>query len=163
MTGYRCTAACLASATLLLSARSTESMALPKGALHSAESSTPASNPSPLRSRREVIASNFRDAAALAAAIPFLAGAPLPARALKEKNDALCATGFFTNIAQYRCTDIGNILDEGKSPALTQSEEVKLDSLMAKFGEITLDDGGKVADATSSKKENAGEEKKGGK
>ena len=58
---------------------------------------------------------------------------PKTAHAVKPANEALCGTGFFTNIAQYRCTDIGDISDEGKSRKLSQEETSSLDSLMGKF------------------------------
>ncbi|CAJ1899893.1 unnamed protein product [Cylindrotheca closterium] len=57
-----------------------------------------------------------------------------PALALKERNEALCGTGFFTNIAQYMCTDIGDISDEGKSRKVTDSELSSMDSLLGKLG-----------------------------
>ena len=34
-----------------------------------------------------------------------------PAFALKERNEVLCSTGFFTNVGAWYCTDIGNIGD----------------------------------------------------
>jgi len=59
--------------------------------------------------------------------------APKPANALKDRNEQLCKTGFFTNIAQYYCTDIGNISDEGVSKGPSTEEADKMDSLMSKF------------------------------
>lgn len=61
-----------------------------------------------------------------------------PAWALKPNNEALCGTGFFTNIAQYKCTDIGDISDEGQSRKTTAEEESRLDGLMSKFGDLDL-------------------------
>ena len=61
-----------------------------------------------------------------------------PALALKPNNEALCGTGFFTNIAQYKCTDIGDISDEGKSRKTTAEEDSRMDSLMSKFGVLDL-------------------------
>lgn len=61
-------------------------------------------------------------------------GNPQPAMALKERNEALCGTGFFTNIALYKCTDIGDISDEGKSPPLSTTEEGSMQSLLGKMG-----------------------------
>jgi hypothetical protein len=87
----------------------------------------------------------------------------MPANALKERNEALCATGFFTNIGQYfndkkvsfpffsivtltfkstpstiagqwYCTPIGNIADEGQSGVLSPDQEGVADSLMSKLG-----------------------------
>ena len=61
-----------------------------------------------------------------------------PALALKPNNEALCGTGFFTNIAQYKCTDIGDISDEGKSRKVSAEEDSRMDSLMSKFGDLDL-------------------------
>jgi hypothetical protein len=44
------------------------------------------------------------------------------------RNEMLCGTGFFTNIWQYKCTDLGDIEDEGKIKAM--KKEAKMDSLM---------------------------------
>lgn len=106
----------------------------------------------------------FLDAALIS--IPFLTGLPLPAQALKERNEALCGTGFFENYNPYRCTDIGDILDEGTSSPLSQSEEAKLDSLMSKFGDITIEDDNKSTrnNAASGQKDGEGtKQKRGGK
>ena len=64
-----------------------------------------------------------------------LAAASFPVRvdALKERNEALCSTGFFTNIAQWYCTDIGDISDEGVGRSLSQVEENAADSLLNKI------------------------------
>mmetsp|Transcript_4123 Transcript_4123/g.7960 ORF Transcript_4123/g.7960 Transcript_4123/m.7960 type:complete len:138 (-) Transcript_4123:61-474(-) len=59
---------------------------------------------------------------------------PIPARALKEKNEVLCGTGFFTNIAQYMCTELGDISDEGKSKSLSSTQVDSTDSLIDKLG-----------------------------
>ena len=57
-----------------------------------------------------------------------------PAYAVKERNEVLCGTGFFTNIAQYVCTEIGDISDErGPGRALNQQELESTDSLMDKL------------------------------
>ena len=56
------------------------------------------------------------------------------AEAKQERNELLCGTGFFTNIWQYKCTDLGDIEDEGKSRKLDESENDKLNSLMGKLG-----------------------------
>jgi hypothetical protein len=61
--------------------------------------------------------------------------------ALKKKDEVLCGTGFFTNIAQYKCTEIGDILDEGKPKDFSTQELGSMDSLMGKIG-ISLDEGG---------------------
>lgn len=81
-----------------------------------------------------------------------------PAQAVQERNEVLCKTGFFTNIGQWYCTDIGNIGDEGKSSDLSKTQDETADSLMSKLGisdTTTTDDssekegGGKIdSDAT---------------
>jgi len=79
-------------------------------------------------SRRNVLIQGFQ-------AVAFTAVVDVqPALALKERNEALCGTGFFTNIAQYMCTDIGDISDEGKSRKITDSELSSMDSLLGKLG-----------------------------
>ena len=73
-------------------------------------------------------------------AVSTLVGAAIfvdPANALEKRNEALCGTGFFTNIAQYKCTDIGDISEDGKATDLTNEEKSSVDSLMGKLG---LDD-----------------------
>eukprot|EP00562_Extubocellulus_spinifer_P030437 CAMPEP_0178704334 /NCGR_PEP_ID=MMETSP0699-20121125/14120_1 /TAXON_ID=265572 /ORGANISM="Extubocellulus spinifer, Strain CCMP396" /LENGTH=178 /DNA_ID=CAMNT_0020351665 /DNA_START=180 /DNA_END=717 /DNA_ORIENTATION=+ len=72
-------------------------------------------------------------AASASVLVSTAALSPNPAFALKPNNEALCGTGFFTNIAQYKCTDIGDISDEGRSRQMSSEEESKLDSLMGKF------------------------------
>lgn len=67
-----------------------------------------------------------------------MSSSPPAAYALQERNEALCNTGFFTNVGAWYCTDIGNIGDEGKSKALSDEAEARVDSLMSKFD---LDDG----------------------
>jgi len=64
---------------------------------------------------------------------------PTPALALKNKNEALCGTGFFEHIYEYKCTSIGDIEDEGTSKKLGQVEINVADNLMAKFGLDTDD------------------------
>jgi len=59
---------------------------------------------------------------------------PPSAIALQERNEILCGTGFFTNIALYKCTDIGDISDEGKSRPLTTNEQGSMQGLMDKMG-----------------------------
>lgn len=58
---------------------------------------------------------------------------PPSAYALKEKNEVLCNTGFFTNVGAWYCTDIGNIGDEGQVKPLSKKDETSVDSLMGKF------------------------------
>lgn len=69
------------------------------------------------------------------------------AHAVKPSNEALCGTGFFTNIAQYYCTDIGDISDEGKSRMLSVEETSSLDSLMNK---LDLNDSGSSSSSSFS-------------
>jgi hypothetical protein len=68
---------------------------------------------------------------------PSLLSLSQPAHALKERNEILCGTGFFTNIAQYMCTDIGDISDEGGrrgiGRTLNEDEIASTDSLMSKM------------------------------
>merc|ERR1712157_11747 len=58
---------------------------------------------------------------------------PQPANAVRERNDQLCNTGFFTNIAQWYCTEFGDISDEGVGKNLSDSQESTTDSLMSKL------------------------------
>jgi len=79
--------------------------------------------------RRRFLAS----AAASAFGVTIQPVLPPPAGAVKERNEALCNTGFFTNIAQYRCTPVGNIWDEGQKTSLSVEEEGATNSLLSKF------------------------------
>ena len=56
------------------------------------------------------------------------------ADALKPKNDALCGTGFFEHIYEYKCTSIGDIEDEGSAKSMNSDEMGITDSLMGKLG-----------------------------
>jgi hypothetical protein len=51
-----------------------------------------------------------------------LMGGANEAQAVKPRNEMLCGTGFFTNIWQYKCTDLGDIEDEGKIKAMSAEE-----------------------------------------
>jgi hypothetical protein len=75
----------------------------------------------------------FVGAAACFTSIGLMGGAN-EAQAVKPRNEMLCGTGFFTNIWQYKCTDLGDIEDEGKIKAMSTEEESKMDSLMGKLG-----------------------------
>ena len=55
------------------------------------------------------------------------------ANALQERNEALCSTGFFTNIWQYKCTVVGDIEDEGVAKELSSDDERTVDSLLSKL------------------------------
>jgi hypothetical protein len=59
-----------------------------------------------------------------------------PAMALEQRNELLCGTGFFTNIAQYKCTDIGDISNDGKATELTAQEQSSMTSLLDKLGVV---------------------------
>jgi hypothetical protein len=67
---------------------------------------------------------------------------PQPATALKPRNEQLCGTGFFTNFQEYKCTEIGDISDEGRRTSLSASEEGAADSLLSKLnlGDSSFDD-----------------------
>lgn len=77
-----------------------------------------------------------------------------PARALQEKNEGLCGTGFFTHYMEYRCTDIGDISDDGKVTDLTESERTKTDALLTKLhlDNDNDDDADKEKDESKSQK-----------
>ena len=83
-----------------------------------------------------------------------------PAWALKPNNEALCGTGFFTNIAQYKCTDIGDISDEGQSRKTTAEEESRLDGLMSKFGDLELPSSSSSGDEQSESRDDSANAKK---
>jgi hypothetical protein len=79
----------------------------------------------------------YNSLASMAMALCIVASAlissPLPASALQERNEVLCGTGFFTNIWQFRCTEIGDISDEGVATKLSNAQQESIDSLMSKF------------------------------
>lgn len=58
---------------------------------------------------------------------------PRPSLALKERNEQLCATGFFTNFLEYRCTEIGDISDEGQKTTFSGKDAGAADSLLDKL------------------------------
>lgn len=59
---------------------------------------------------------------------------PASAKALKPRNEALCGTGFFENIWQFKCTELGDIEDEGKATGFAQSDDQRTaDSLLSKL------------------------------
>ena len=99
----------------------------------SSKTLTPTSAKSKLLNRRNLIRS--LSSAALSGSVLLSSQS---AMALKPNNEALCGTGFFTNIAQYKCTDIGDISDEGQSRKTTAEEESRLDGLMSKFDDLEL-------------------------
>lgn len=59
--------------------------------------------------------------------------APVPANAIKPRNEALCNTGLFENFLEFRCTPLGNIEDEGYSKAMSKREQAMTDSLLSKL------------------------------
>jgi hypothetical protein len=63
-----------------------------------------------------------------------LMGGANEALAVKPRNELLCGTGFFENIWQFKCTDLGDIEDEGKIKTVSAEEEAKMDTLMGKLG-----------------------------
>ena len=67
----------------------------------------------------------------ISCSVPLLVSPP--ALALQERNEALCGTGFFTNIWQSRCTELGDITDEGEAKGLSDSQEASVESLMSKL------------------------------
>ena len=69
------------------------------------------------------------------------------ANALEKRNEALCGTGFFTNIAQYKCTEIGDISGDGKAKEMSKEEESLSDSLM---GKLALDDSASLVPGNNS-------------
>lgn len=82
----------------------------------------------PLKNRRSILQG---------VVLPTLAGlvvTPPSAQALQARNEMLCGTGFFTNIAQYKCTEIGDISQDGKVQSLTPAEEGSMQSLLDKLG-----------------------------
>jgi len=83
------------------------------------------------RNRREFFA------VVSAIGIPFIN--PKPADALQKKNESLCGTGFFDHFQEYRCTNVGDISDEGISKDLNGGEMGLTDSLMGKLG-VSMDD-----------------------
>ena len=79
---------------------------------------------------------------------------PAVANAIDERNELLCGTGFFTNIYQYKCTEIGDIENEGKSKDLSSSELSSVSSLKDKLestssSSTSSSKGSKDADSTT--------------
>ena len=84
-------------------------------------------------------AAMVRSASAVASFLAATTLRPEKADALKKRNEALCGTGFFEHIYEYKCTEIGDIEDEGISKAMSSSENGLTDGLMGKLG---LEDSG---------------------
>jgi hypothetical protein len=62
--------------------------------------------------------------------------------ALESRNENLCATGLFEHFQEWRCTPIGNILDEGISKNLNDGELALTDSLLGKLQLVGEVEGG---------------------
>ena len=69
------------------------------------------------------------------------------ANAVEERNELLCGTGFFTNIYQYKCTEIGDIEKDGKSRDLSSEELSSVSSLMDKLDIGTSGSGSESSDS----------------
>lgn len=85
--------------------------------------------------------------------------APTPSLALKQRNEQLCATGFFTNYLEYRCTEIGDISDEGQKTTFSSKDAGAADSLMDKLNLMdtpttTSEDTSKDDDKQTQQREN---------
>ena len=91
---------------------------------------------SPFLTRRSWVSKANAAASSLIFGVAMTEQPPV-ANALEKRNEVLCGTGFFTNIAQYKCTDIGDISGDGKAKELSKDEESSVGSLMGKLG---LDD-----------------------
>jgi len=55
------------------------------------------------------------------------------AHAVQPRNEVLCSTGFFENIWQYKCTELGDIEQDGKAADLNAQESQQADSLLGKL------------------------------
>jgi hypothetical protein len=64
---------------------------------------------------------------------------PLVAYALQEKTRCYATLVYFTSVGAWYCTNIRNIGDKGKSKALSDKSNTRVDLLMSKFD---FDDGG---------------------
>jgi hypothetical protein len=82
------------------------------------------------RRRRDLVAASLVATTTVAAALLL---SPGPAAAIQERNEVLCGTGFFTNIWQYKCTDLGDISDEGVRKELSAAETTATDALLSKL------------------------------
>lgn len=91
----------------------------------------------PSESRRHWIRSVSRTMATATIVNIFTAQ---PSWAVKPRNEALCGTGLFTNFLEYRCTDLGDISDEGQNTSFSSSNDAgTADSLLNKLN-LGLDD-----------------------
>lgn len=119
----------------------------------SRQSQTQAAASQSSRKQEELFAIDRRTTLLATAALllPFATVmAPSPALALKPKNEALCGTGFFEHIYEYKCTAIGDIEDEGTSRVMSKDENGLTDSLMGKLGFDNNDDASQPQQQSSS-------------
>jgi len=86
--------------------------------------------------RRDVFAISSK---AIALSLALLTQNPASSSALESRNESLCGTGLFEHFQEWRCTSIGNILDEGVSKDLKEVETASIDSLMGRLG-VSMDD-----------------------
>jgi hypothetical protein len=96
------------------------------------QAATPCSPPLQISRRKWFVVSAAAPAPVLMA-FCVVAARPQAALAVKERNEALCGTGFFTNIWEYRCTELGDIADEGIGKSFSASELGTADSLLSKL------------------------------
>lgn len=92
------------------------------------------------KSRRDVFKTTYHSFnIAVAAAVTLTTTTTIltptsAAYALQPRNELFCSTGLFEHFMEYKCTPIGDILDEGVSKELTNVEEQTTDSLLSKLG-----------------------------
>ena len=96
------------------------------------QAATPCSRPLQISRRKWFVVSATAPTPVLMA-FGVVAARPQAALAVKERNEALCGTGFFTNIWEYRCTELGNIADEGIGKSFSAAELGTADSLLSKL------------------------------
>lgn len=58
----------------------------------------------------------------------------LPVHATQPRNEALCGTGFFTNFMPEKCTDLGDITEDGAATKMSSKELDQTSSLLDKLG-----------------------------
>lgn len=99
-------------------------------------SSKPVNRDTAAIARRDVFAISSK---AIVLSLALLTQNPASSSALESRNESLCGTGLFEHFQEWRCTTIGNILDEGVSKDLKEGDTVSIDSLMGKLG-VSMDD-----------------------
>ena len=90
-------------------------------------------------SRRRLLTTTTTTSCVLFGTLLTGVGTPTVAQAVQPKNEALCGTGFFENIWQYKCTDLGDIQDEGIPSTLSLEQQGATDSLLDKLN-LQLDE-----------------------